>query len=245
MRKMNFVKTLGKLFFSHLLSVYSHAQGCNTAEISRIIKSNIHTLYGVESASCDYVYIIGDVINLKLTGGSKIQRSEIVIDPLNQNNSIVEYGFKVRFDGIVGINFSDDWWIFSQFHDQPNREKGENWESYKKSPPSFATYIRAYGDYGDICLSGKSIPMGVGCRRVSFDREIDLKFIVKWSFSSDGFVFLIICDNFCTTLHFFGKNMINDYRHYFKIGQYVGGGEDIFGVLSFRDIYINEYRIKP
>jgi len=70
----------------------------------------------------------------KLNGGI---RAEISIDYPHQPGDTVHYAW--RF--MVPKGFQSDapqnrWWIIGQWHDQPNRDRGENWDGFpSRSPP--------------------------------------------------------------------------------------------------------------
>ena len=173
-------------------------------------------------------------------------RAEVSIDFPYKEGDTVEYSWQLR----IPENFPDDgpqnrWWVFAQCHDQPNRDKGETWDTYKPHSPPI---IFGYGKLKDkdtlsfstgLDGSKKGIePRGT----VTLTKNIwhSLRFVVKWSQKENGEVKFYFDDSTTPTLFGKGPNMLNDFQHYFKLGQYRNADINTENTVHIRKISVKK-----
>lgn len=175
-------------------------------------------------------------------------RSEISIDYPFQEGDVVEYSWQFR----IPENFPSDapknrWWVFAQCHDQPDKNKGETWDSYTPhSPPIIFGYGNLNGKDKISFTSGlDGSEKGIEPRgTITLTKNIwhSIRFVVKWSQKESGEV-NVYYDN-STTPTFFSKgpNMLNAFQHYFKLGQYRNAEINTENTVHIKNVSIKKIR---
>jgi len=155
--------------------------------------------------------------------GIKSARSEIQIFEVAPAQKEIYYGWSVKIP--ADYIESSDWQVIGQFHDQPDYDNGETWDTYPaNSPPVSLTYKN-----GKIRLT-VNIPNGNGAEVIS-ERLItkgdwtDLILRIYWSTNSDGYIEAWInntpmTDNTGIVTRYNFKNLYNTSGNYLKIGLY-------------------------
>lgn len=137
------------------------------------------------------------------------------------------------------------WQAIGQWHDQPNREKGETWDTFPGHSPSVALYyVSKNGTPGLELWYGPLKEQAIIARTpVQKGRWNDIIFHIGWSTGADGFIEawlngqpLIAPDTDKHTVY--GANMWNDYPHFLKIGLYRNKQ-----ITTTNSIYFDEVRI--
>lgn len=155
----------------------------------------------------------------KLNGGI---RAEVSVNYPYQPGDTVRYAW--RF--MVPKGFQSDapknrWWIIGQWHDQPNKNRGETWEGFpSRSPP----VLLGLGElenklvtgvlYGP-CQSQKSAPV-----LIVPGQWHSVALEIHWSQKADGKATFFFDDMVRPATVLNGPNMHNDYPHYLKLGMY-------------------------
>ncbi|MBI3097251.1 MAG: heparin lyase I family protein [Planctomycetes bacterium] len=137
--------------------------------------------------------------------------------------------------------------IMGQFHDMPDRARGETWENFPAHPPMVAVCYGVrdgrpcialqYGLEGAVRQMSLT-PIGKG-------RWIDLLFRIHWSRGPDGYVEAWRDGRPFTPLsgtdgRVFGPNMYNDAPAMLKIGLYREAG-----FTTTNSVYFDEVRVGP
>jgi len=195
-------------------------------------------------------------------------RSEATFDSDNGEDveEWVAWSFMIPLDFKDSLlrdkNGKSNWQTIGQWHVQPDRDKGETWDTWSgKSSPSIAlNYL--YLDESDprvqkMMHSGKNIP-GMGPHLVNrsvialsygippkaraliaIDKGVwnDVKFHIRWSQGSNGFVEANF--NGKSSQKIRGANMYNAASHYFKIGMYRSSSISNTNSVLYDDVCIS------
>lgn len=182
------------------------------------------------------VSFVLDEQNLKVHNGV---RSEIAIDyPFNEGDT-VEYAWSVMLPSTNPPGTEPGpWWAIAQWHDQPDRRVGETWATFKGQPPPLSVYVERRNSVVGMGVSGLE-GKHLSWAPVPLDTWLDIKATVHWSTGSDGSVEFQVADHpelgFSTT----GRNMLNAYQHYLKLGQYRAPWVKALAVVSVRNLKIS------
>ncbi|MFY0689294.1 MAG: polysaccharide lyase [Cyclobacteriaceae bacterium] len=159
------------------------------------------------------------------------------------------YSFYIPMDyqDVSSLEASDgspNWQIFGQWHDQPDVCIGQTWDDIKGNSPPISVYYNylkisdpAYQDILDdpktaeifgfeakwdevsviaLVVGGETVALS----EISKGKWTRLKFHIKWSTDTDGFVRAWINDTNLTDGKITGITMLNSASHYFKFGLY-------------------------
>lgn len=135
--------------------------------------------------------------------------------------------------------------IMGQFHDQPDRARGEGWENFPAHPPMVAIYYGCPDGTPSIALSygleGSLQQMSL--TPIEKGRWIDLMFHIRWSRGADGFVEVWKDGKPFTPLtggdpRVFGPNMYNEAPAFLKFGLYREAG-----FTTTNSVYFDEVRV--
>lgn len=189
----------------------------------------------IEVPTADNIEIIADAgVELRLIPGQPLKnsgiRAEFAVDYPFHDGDTVSYGWNLWIPADFQPDPSNRWWVFGDFHDQPDKNLGETWDSYV---PHSAPLIVGYGhveagqtvagftaekssDVLGITYGTDYRPVGM----VPFEREqwLSLRLDVTWSRSAAGALTLYV--NGAKRVTASGPNMLNNYQHYLKVGQY-------------------------
>lgn len=164
-----------------------------------------------------YANFILNKDNIRLNNGI---RSELAINyPFVERDSVeYKWSFRIPSEHAPGDDVGR-WWLIAQWHDQPNTKIGESWATFKGRSPPLALFIQkrngtlGVGLYGPELKELKWIP-------VPLNEWLEMSATIRWSTGTDGSAHLKV-KNFPEVEFFYnGVTMLNDYMHYFKIGQY-------------------------
>lgn len=222
----NLLIVFGSLMF---LVANANAQSCPDVDRNRLsqvmgIDPGLVPLLKLEIPSCanirlgaDHAAFILNEENDRLNNGI---RSEIGIDFPFQEGDIIEYRWSVLLpsSGTPG-GAADQWWLIAQWHDQPDPRLGETWANFKAESPPLAVFVERRNGVLGIGLHSLRGQKGPWVP-VPMDTWMDIRVVIHWSRSSDGYVRLTVDGRPDIVLSAMGRNMLNGYQHYFKAGQY-------------------------
>lgn len=149
-------------------------------------------------------------------------RAELSVDYPWTEGQTIRYSW--RF-GIAGDFKSDGpnnrWWLFGDWHDQPNPNRGETWNGFPAHSPSIGFgYGQINGQDYLALLYGTPNPTTVGL--IPFSRAMWHTMVVDitWSRGASGRVTVYLDGSSKPVIQATGANMYNDYQHYLKLGTY-------------------------
>jgi hypothetical protein len=163
----------------------------------------------------------------------------------------VDYPFKegqtIRYAWRFGItaDFASDapnnrWWLFGDWHDQPDPLKGETWDTYPHHSPSVGLgYGQINGQDNLALFYGAPNSQTIGL--IPFKRGVWHQIVVDitWSRGSSGSVKVYLDGASKPVQQAKGANMYNDYQQYLKLGSYrdpaIGGDSWVY----LRDVKIS------
>jgi hypothetical protein len=168
-------------------------------------------------------------------------RAELSVNFPYRPPAVVRYEWRLR----LPKDFQADeprnrWWVVAQWHDQPDKTKGEQWEGFpSRSPPILLGYGRKENrDYlGFNYGSPKQRPIAL----IEIHRGVWHKFcvVIRWSQGEDGSATVFLDDAEKPVAEAHGPNMHNAYQHYFKVGMYRHRE-----ILSDNWLHIGDVRIR-
>jgi len=149
-------------------------------------------------------------------------RAEISVDFPFREGDTVRYAWRMK----LPADFSADapanrWWLMAQWHDQPNRDRGETWEGYPGHSPSVALgYGQIDGQDKLSLLYGAPdpVPSGLIALRRGVWQTVAVE--ITWSRGESGRVRVFLDDAQTPVREARGRNMYNDFQQYMKLGQY-------------------------
>lgn len=147
-------------------------------------------------------------------------RAEVSVDMPYHVGDTLEY----QWSFFIPKDFPSDapqnrWWVLADWHDQPNRERGETWDGF---PSRSAPIILGYGQLNGkdlISLSyGSPDPQPQAAFPVQRERWQTLTVRIAWAQDSSGKASVRLDGT--TVASASGPNMHNDFQHYLKLGMY-------------------------
>ncbi|NCN04742.1 MAG: hypothetical protein GW949_03845 [Spirochaetales bacterium] len=169
-------------------------------------------------------------------------RVEIAVDyPFVPGDTIVyEWEFRIPL-GFVSDAPLNRWWVVAQWHDQPDPRIGETWENFPSNSPPVAFYI---GDIdGQLYLSPEYLGYEPGMERlvpIQLGEWIPMRVELHWSETESGVMRVQVGGKNARELSFSGRNMLNKYQHYLKLGMYRHPGISTDNSIHLRGISIQE-----
>lgn len=153
-------------------------------------------------------------------------RAELSVNYPCKPGDTVRYAWRCR----LPADFTTDapknrWWVIGQWHDQPDRSRGESWSNFPASSPPVALGLGERDGHPCIALS-YGPTNGKGPRKtagpVRFERDIwhTIAVVIHWSRGPDGTAVVYLDDPAQPVLTAAGPNMNNDIQHYLKLGMY-------------------------
>ncbi len=206
------------------------------------------TIAGLELADADAISLVDGAnpyIGLRVYPNQPLvnngKRAEISFNfPYSPGDTIV-YEWKIMFPLLFPPSDVPDsrWWSISQWHDQPNINKGETWDNFPAHPPAIAfEYENLNGqDYLGF-YHGIFNTERVGLIPLPRGQWLHLRAEIHWSQGEDGSARLFLGDSKAPIFSARGANMFNDYQHYFKIGQYRDPAINSDNTVYFDDVRI-------
>jgi hypothetical protein len=155
----------------------------------------------------------------KLNGGI---RAEVSVDYPHQQGDTVRYSWKF----MVPKDFTSDapqnrWCLIGQWHDQPDKERGESWDGFpSRSPPVLLGLGEIDGRLAIGFEYGPTQDQKLGPIFIERGKWHSLAMVIKWSQKADGKATLFLDDMAKLAATAEGPNMHNDYQHYLKLGMY-------------------------
>ena len=147
----------------------------------------------------------------KLNGGI---RAEVSVDYPCKQGGTVRYAWRFMVPkGFVSDAPKNRWWIIGQWHDQPDRARGESWDGFaSKSPP----VLLGLGEFQGKLGSGIGIAYGPVFIEPGKWHSIAVE--IHWSQKADGKATFFFDDMSKPAAT--GPNMHNDFQHFLKLGMY-------------------------
>ncbi len=242
-----------------LLALYTkHGSGQvqdDKGYLSAVLPPGLIRYAGIEVPSQENIRVLSDgagrYLEFKLIPGQARKnngiRAEISVNYPYHAGEVVRY----RWSMCLPEDFKADeplnrWWVMGQWHDQPDRTKGETWEGFPAhSPPVSFNFRRADGkDYLSL-LVGSPHTKSAGLLPITRGAWHSLEVIIKWSQGADGRVAVYFDAAKEPTLTAAGPNMHNGYHHYLKLGMYRHPQISTENRLSIRDVRIDKLRDWP
>ncbi len=212
-------------------------EGPSEAELVAALVNPQAAPYGhFEVASRDSIELVpdGGGVELRLVPGQpKVNngiRAEVSVDAPFVDGDTVRYEWQVWLPRDFQPDPQNRWWVFADWHDQPDRNLGQTWADF---PSHSAPLILGYGHLeGGQVVEGFSVPetsdvlsvtYGVDYRPLGLlplrrDEWNSIRVDVTWSQNARGAMTLTVNDS--PPLKAQGPNMLNAFQHYFKAGQY-------------------------
>jgi hypothetical protein len=173
---------------------------------------------------------LGEHATLSLFPGQSLKnngiRSQLSIDYPYKEGDIIEYSWEFKMpENFISDAPDNRWWVFADWHDQPDINKGETWETYQAhSSPIIFGYGNLEGkDFISLSTGIDGSAEGIVPRGLMpFKRNTwhHIRMIAKWSQEADGRVRVYFDGENKPLFDVSGPNMLNAYQHYMKVGQY-------------------------
>lgn len=167
-----------------------------------------------------------DYLALRNFFGQKVKnngtRAEVSIDyPFREGQTFV-YSWKFK----IPNDFQSDaprnrWWLIADWHDQPDRNRGETWERFPgHSPPIGIGYGQPDGRDSISLFYGSPDSRTIGVIPIQRGSWQSIAVRITWSRGPAGRVALSMNGSATPVLQASGPNMHNDFQHFLKIGSY-------------------------
>ena len=170
-------------------------------------------------------------------------RSEVSIDYPYGVGDMVTYSWQFRIPGDFPSDAPQNrWWVLADWHDQPDKNKGETWDTYAGIGQS-APIIFGYGMLDGKDMIGFSYGHDlkpVGTFSITKNVWHTIVMTVKWSQGADGSAVVYIDGNKIPIFRVTGPNMHNAYQHYMKVGMYRHPDIATENVINLRKIMITK-----
>lgn len=210
---------------------------------------------GVEVPSQDNIHICSDstgrYLEFRLVPGQAKKnngiRAEISVNFPYKVGDIVRYKWQMRLpEDFKGDEPKNRWWVMGQWHDQPDRTKGETWQGFPgRSPPVSFNYGRRDGKDFLSLLVGSPKMKSVGLLPITRGAWHSIDVIIKWSQGVDGQVEVFFDGSKAPVVTGTGPNMHNGFHHYLKLGMYRHPEIATENRLDIRDVFIEHLKDWP
>jgi len=170
----------------------------------------------------------------KLFGGI---RSELSVNFPYQVGERVTYTFDMKVPAdFVADNKKNRWWIFAQWHDQPDPKLNETWNDMPGNSPPISLFVEEReGVFGVGVNYLNSENFWFAINKGEWNRY---RFEIHWSDVDTGMGQLLFSFNDEIEKNFVGRNMLNSYQHYLKIGMYRHPKINTFNRVLFKSLII-------
>jgi len=178
----------------------------------------------IEAAECRSITLKDNNVAFSLDAQTKKIhngiRAEVSVNyPFIEGDEIT-YTFDIKLpQDFKGDSPQNRWWIIAQWHDQPDPSMGESWVTFPKRSPPVSIFVEEKNGKPGIGIEVRDqnqkswFPFPLG-------EWLTLKITLHWSTQQDGWVEFSVANHPEFHRHFSGKNMLNAYQHYLKMGQY-------------------------
>ena len=223
---------IGALFLISVCSLNSSfGQALDQKEyLSAVLPPDLMRYAGLEVPSQENIQIVSDstgrYLEFRLVPGQAKKnngiRAEISVNFPYKVGDIVRYKWQMRLpEDFKADDPQNRWWVMGQWHDQPDRTKGETWQGFPgRSPPVSFNYGRRDGKDFLSLLVGSPKMKSVGLLPITRGVWHSIDVIIKWSQGSDGKVAVFFDGSKAPTVSGTGPNMHNAFHHYLKLGMY-------------------------
>ena len=169
-------------------------------------------------------------------------RAEIAVDFPFKVGDVVRYQWKMCLpDDFKGDEPQNRWWVMGQWHDQPDRSKGETWTNFPgRSPPVSFIYGRREGKDVLSLQVGSPKAKSFGTLPIARGAWHSLDVVIRWSQGADGNVAVFFDGSQTPTITATGPNMHNGFQHYLKLGMYRHPQIATENHLDIRDVRIEK-----
>jgi len=149
-------------------------------------------------------------------------RAEVSVDYPFEIGETVRYSWRFMLPkDFVSDAPKNRWWVIGQWHDQPNKQKGETWDGFPShSPPVLIGLGEAEGGLKIGLSYGTPQLRDLGLLPVERGKWHSISVVISWSKGPDGKAAIFLDDLTKPAITAEGANMHNDYQHYFKLGMY-------------------------
>ncbi len=184
----------------------------------------------IEIPGLEHIRIAGDpakpYLGLRTFGGQKLKnngvRAEVSIDYPFAAGDTVTYSWRFMIDqSFVSDAPRNRWWVFADWHDQPDRNRGETWDGFpSRSAPIGIGYGVIDGEDRLALFYGSPTSSTVGM--AGFKRGVwhAVKMVISWGHGPEARARLYLDDMATPKVEAKGANMHNDFQHFFKVGSY-------------------------
>jgi hypothetical protein len=149
-------------------------------------------------------------------------RAELTIDNPHAEGDTLRYSWRFKIaDDFVSDAPANRWWLFGDWHDQPDPRLNQTWDGFPpRSPPIALGYGQIGGQDNLSLVYGAPNPITIGL--IPFKRGVWNKVTVqiKWSRGASGSVAVYLNDSSTPVQQATGPNMHNSYQHFLKLGSY-------------------------
>ncbi len=223
--------------------------------LSAVLPSDLMRYAGIEVPSRDNIQILSDAggryLEFRLIPGQARKnngiRAEISVDYPYKVGDVVRYKWKMRLpEDFKSDDPQNRWWVMGQWHDQPDRTKGETWQGFPAhSPPVSFNYGRRDGkDYLSF-LAGPPRMKSVGLIPITRGTWHSLDVVIQWSPDANGRLAVFVDEAKAPAITWTGPNMHNSYQHYLKLGMYRHPDIATENRLAIRDVSIESLKRWP
>ncbi len=223
--------------------------------LGAVLPPDLMRYAGIEVPSRDNIQILSDAggryLEFRLIPGQARKnngiRAEISVDYPYKVGDVVRYRWKMRLpEDFKADDAQNRWWVMGQWHDQPDRTKGETWQGFPAhSPPVSFNYGRRDGkDYLSF-LAGPPRMKSVGLIPITRGTWHSLDVVIQWSPDVNGRLAVFVDDARAPAITWPGPNMHNSYQHYLKLGMYRHPEIATENRLAIRDVSIETLKSWP
>ena len=223
--------------------------------LSAVLPPDLMRYAGIEVPSQENIHIVSDstgrYLEFRLVPAQAKKnngiRAEISVNFPYKVGDIVRYKWQMRLpEDFKADDPQNRWWVMGQWHDQPDRTKGETWQGFPgRSPPVSFNYGRRDGKDFLSLLVGSPKMKSVGLLPITRGTWHSIDVIIKWSQGSDGKVAVFFDGSKAPTVSGTGPNMHNGFHHYLKLGMYRHPEIATENRLDIRDVFIGHLKDWP
>ena len=225
-----------------------------TNYLGAVLPPELFRYAGIEVPSEENIKIVsepdGRSLEFRLVPGQAKKnngiRAEISVNYSYKVGDVVRYRWKMRLPEDFIADPQNRWWVMGQWHDQPDRTKGETWDGFPaNSPPVSFNYRRVEGKDFLALLVGSPRMKSVGQLPITRGTWHSLDVVIKWSPGADGKVAVYFDGSPEPLVSGTGPNMHNSYHHYLKLGMYRHPSIATENRLGIREVSIERLKSWP